>query len=342
MRRTTLHLSAVAVGFAWYHYCALTFSLLLSACSSPNWIDISSVDAPVESKTPPISDYQWAESDPAAIAPGFLVHISSLDPKLNGVFPVDIDGILRLPHERSLSTIGLDLRSLEKAIRDTYRDYFKSPNEIKVTIAKKEYLIDVQGLVLKPGHLMVRENTGLDEIIALAGGLQDRNPSEKPRYVTIRGHQNFGMLRLADYHAGAHPVAPHWHGGEHVFFQTGPPVIAEALRSDPSLVRVVGQVKNPAEYPATPGATFFTYLLQAGGPSDRADLANITLIRAEENKTIACTFSSQTFREIPPIKPGDTLIVNADVATPIEKRSRIFASLASVLTSLGMIALATM
>ena len=89
-----------------------------------------------------------------------------------------------------------------------------------------------------------------------------------------------------------------------------------------------------------PGATFFTYLLQAGGPTDRADLANITLIRPDATTTRARTFNSQNFHDIPPIEPGDTIIVNADVPTQTEKSSRVAASVASILTSLSMMAIA--
>jgi protein involved in polysaccharide export with SLBB domain len=103
---------------------------------------------------------------------------------------------------------------------------------------------------------------------------------------------------------------------------------------------VIGQVKAPAEYPVNPGATFFTYLLQAGGPTDRADLANITLIRPDATTTRARTFNSQNFHDIPPIEPGDTIIVNADVPTQTEKSSRVAASVASILTSLSMMAIA--
>jgi protein involved in polysaccharide export with SLBB domain len=186
----------------------------------------------------------------------------------------------------------------------------------------------------------VHETTSIDEIIALAGGLNEKDPSSKVRYLHIRGQDGAGIIRLADYHSGIQTLDPHWQGGERLFFQTDAPLFTYSSPKDSSIVRIMGQVRAPAEYAVKPGATFFTYLLQAGGPTDRADLANITLIRSDTNSTRARTFNSQNFHDVPPIEPGDTLIVNADVATPAEKSTRVAASIASVLTSLSMLAIA--
>jgi protein involved in polysaccharide export with SLBB domain len=309
-------------------------------CLTSGWVDVASIDAAPVTESAVQLSYEWPLPQANSIAPGYVIQISSLDPKLHGTFRVDINSTLKLPHEQSLTTSGLDESSLQAAVRSAYRGFFKSPQEIRVSVASTERLIDVQGLVVKPGQYPVHETTSIDEIIALAGGLNEKDATTKVRYLHISGTSGSGIIRLADYHSGIHALDPHWQGGERLFFQTDAPLFTYASPKDQSVVRIMGQVRAPAEYAVKPGATFFTYLLQAGGPTDRADLANITLIRSDTTSTRARAFNSQNFHDVPPIEPGDTLIVNADVATPAEKSTRVAASIASVLTSLSMLAIA--
>ena len=323
-----------------FFLCQIVIPLLASACSGTGWVHVASIDAPSTVDSAMASPYEWRQPVPNTIAPGYSVHISSLDPKLNGTFRVDIDNTLKLPHDKTITTTNLDENSLRDSIRSTYRNFFKSFDQLQVKIVATEHLIDVQGLVIKPGQYIVKETASIDEIIALAGGLNEKGQPQKVKYLNIRGPNGAGIIRLADYHSGVQSLAPHWEGGERLFFQTDAPNLVQVSNNDPSVVRVIGQVKAPAEYPVNPGATFFTYLLQAGGPTDRADLANITLIRSDTSSTRARTFNSQSFRDIPPREPGDTIIVNADIATETEKTSRVVASIAGVVTSLSMIAIA--
>lgn len=291
---------------------------------------------------PTVPPYVWPTERSNTVAPGSLVRISSLDQKLNGTFRIDIDNTLKLPHDKVISTKGLHTEDLEAAIRTTYQGYFKSQADLRVSIVKKDYLIDVQGLVGKPGQITVTENTSLDEVIVQAGGLRAHGTLDEVRYVRIDGPSGSGIIPLTDYHSGARSVTPHWGGGERLFFQTSAKGEELSPSSSPPVVRVIGQVKNPAEYTATPDSTFFTYLLEAGGPTDRADLAHITLIRAGDTETHARTFNSHDFKDIPPIEAGDTILVNADVPSPMEKSTRVASSIATVLTSLSMLALAAL
>lgn len=318
----------------------LTALFFTSACSNARWVDVASPPASSGLELSVTVPYEWRSPGTSTIAPGYAIRISSPDPKLNGTFRVDINNSLKLPHERTISTIGVDESSLQERVRATYAHFFKSPEELQTRVESRERLIEVQGLVIKPGQHLVEESASIDEVIALAGGLNEKGSTEKVRYLQIRGTHGTGMIRLADYYGGIQLLTPHWEGGERLFFQTDNSTLPHGFSAEPSVVRLIGQVKAPADYPVKPGATFFTYLLAAGGPTDRADLANITLIRSSAGATRARAFNSQTFNEIPPIEPGDTLIVNADVATPTEKSSRVAASIASVLTSLCMIAIA--
>lgn len=310
-----------------------------NGCLSSPWVPVASVAQPSTITLGSQPTYVWPSEQRDTVSPGSHVTISSVDRKLNGTFRVELDGTLRLPYDQIVATQGLHLHTLQNRIQEMYRHYFKSPTDLHVKVIKESVLIDVQGLVAKPGQYSVSEKASLDEIIAHAGGLQERNGADKVRFLQIKGLESSGIIALTEYHSGRNVVAPRWTGGERLFFQTSASNVADGAMPSSQVVRVIGQVRSPAEFQAQPDATFFSYLLQAGGPTDRADLGHITLIRNTSAQTLVRTFNSQSFGDIPAIEPGDTILVNADVATPVEKTSRVAASIASVLTSLSILAI---
>ena len=317
--------------------------LNLAACSGPRWVPLpkQSYSATPDSSELAESSSVLYERPPNEVAPGNLIEIRSPDSKLNGDYRVEFDGSLKLPYNVRVNSFGLTEDQLTDSIRSSYRTYLRSPNEIKVTVSKKEYLVDAQGLLNKPGKYVVKQNTSLDEIIAEAGGVQTgTNPENVPRFVRINGLGGTTVIALADYHSGNHKLQPNWQGGETLFFQTEGGAASASLQRESNSVRILGQVKNPAEYAAETNADFYTYLIKAGGPTDRADLGNIMVIRHQTGQTSALTFNLLDTSEIPEIVPGDTIILNADNATPLEKKGRIGASFANIITSLGIIAIA--
>jgi protein involved in polysaccharide export with SLBB domain len=320
----------------------MALPVVMTACSSSNWVVVPAFDEQAQALSPQEPSRVWSTESPHELAPGTIIKLSSSDPRVNGSFRIELDHSLRLPHDRSLSTTQLDTNDLTRRIQALYANLFRTPKELQIEVITGEYTLDVQGLVLKPGPYTVSESTSIDEIISRAGGLRDQNSSDKVRYLRIDGKEGSAIIPLADYYSGAHSVTPHWHGGERLFFQTSPHGLPYQSVASTAVVRVIGQVKNPAEYTATPDSTFFTYLVRSGGPTDRADLARITLIRKVGRETQARTFNSQDFEEIPPIEPGDTILVNADITSTTEKSTRVASSIASILTSLTVLALATL
>lgn len=310
-----------------------------NGCSGSRWVPVASVAQPSTTTLARQPTYVWPTDQRDMVGPGTLVTISSADRKLNGTFRVELDGTLRLPHDQLVAAQGISFHTMQSRIQEMYQHYFRSPADLQVKVTKEAVLIDVQGLVSKPGQYSVAETASLDEIIAHSGGLQDHSGTEKVRFLQIKGPHGSGIIALSEYHSGRNVIAPRWTGGERLFFQTSASNVADAAAHSSQVVRVIGQVRSPAEFQAQPDATFFSYLLQAGGPTDRADLGHITLIRNTSSQTLVRNFNSQSVSDIPAIEPGDTILVNADVATPVEKTTRVATSIASVLASLSILAI---
>lgn len=323
----------------------ITSLAILCSCSGPHWTKTplspsTSLESSSSNAAGSKSSYDWNRNITSDIRPGYLIGLNSGDPKVNGEFRVEIDGTLKLPYNVQVKTSGVDEKLLQSEINSAYRGYFRSADEVKVSILKRERLLDVQGLVEKPGQYPFRQNASLDEVIAQAGGLQE-NLENKVQYVRIEGDNQSAIIRLADYHSGIKSMTPSWQGGESLFFQTEGVNFSDNSNSN-SIVRILGEVKNPAEYSIDPNSNFFTYLVKAGGPTDRADLGNVTLLRSSKTESSTISFNTQSSDEIPAIKPGDTIIVNADNASQFEKKSRIGANIANIITSIGIIIIAAM
>lgn len=316
----------------------LMIVLLLAGCTESRWVTVpNSASTNKTGQSFESSGFPVTDRLSTAIAPGYLIGLRSSDPKVKGEFRVEFDGTLKLPYNVKLTAADLSESQLRDEIRNAYRTYFRSPNDINVTVLQKEYLVDAQGLVQKPGRYVLKEDGTLDELIAQAGGLQDSSSAEgKAKYAFIStATGTHGLIKLADYHSGKQQKA-HWLGGESVFFQSD----AQGGAKGNTAVTVLGQVKSPSQYVAEETGDFYTYLIKAGGPTDRADLGNITVIRPNGNTTSALSFDAQSPASIPQILPGDTIIVNADNPSQLEKKSRVWANFANIISALGIIVVA--
>jgi len=263
------------------------------------------------------------------ILPGYRIRLTcSQDKKLNGKFRVKFDGQLKLPYHVTLQAAGLKSEELQRKIVQAYRPYFRSVPPISVQIDERLHYVAVQGLVEKPGQYLIKENGTLDELIAKAGGLQRDFSSRqlKARYARITKGDEVLFVNLADYYAGTAPELGLWQGGESVFFQTDGDLSATAaVRA----VQILGQVVNPGEYNFSPEADFFYYLSKAGGPTERADLERIEIVRVVNHEKKSVVFRLKDASTLPKLRPGDIVMI------PPEQPKTAISNFTSILTSIS-------
>ena len=287
----------------------------------------------------------WQTRPNSEIAPGFEIHIENAeDAKINGTFRVGPDGNLKLPYDVKVKAAGSTVPQLQQDVRNGYKSLLKAP-AMNVTIANREYYVDVRGLVRKPGQYLVKDTSSLDELIAKADGLQESARPDgsgnqaQAEYARIEQLGVTGVIRLRDYFSGQSELIPAWQGGETIFFQSergAGALVGEATRD---YVTVLGQVRNPGEYPYVANADVFHYFLKAGGPTDRGDVNELSLIKMTPSGRQVTTFRLEQSDSIPSINAGDTLIVGSDVPGPVEKKTRVIGGVASIITGVATIIL---
>ena len=322
----------------------LTCAVLISACTSrPRdwvWATRAATESPAsfESTTSPARP-MWRVRAENEIAPGFELELSCpADRALSGAYRVEADGLLRLPYKVQIDANGLSTEALKTELDRAYRPFLKAP-DFRVTIKHRMFFVDVQGLVTKPGPVLVKSDSSLDEIIAGAGGLQQTPERQaQAQYVRVVQGATSGTFKLRDYFAGSLTGLPIWQGGEKIFFQSEGGPLESKGKVARRYINLLGQVRSPGEYPYEHG-DFHRYLIAAGGPTDRADLDNISLIRMHGDSVGTRNFTAHEPTELPTLEPGDTVIVQADNPSPLEKRSRVIGGFMSILTSIATVVL---
>jgi hypothetical protein len=277
------------------------------------------------------------------VSPGYLIGLNNIDDEqLNGEFRIGFDSILRLPYDININTEGLSETELKNNIISAYKKFFKSTPTLGVSVLEREFWIDVRGLVKNSGKYLVRKDASLDEILAKAGGLE-RNNSGEALAQAIRITQSGEVvtnINLNEYYSGKQLSMPEWEGGNLVFAQLQPETVTSSgitnkKISSSKAVQMVGQIKNPGELKFLPGADIFYYLVKAGGPTEKADLNRIMIVREANGKKQQKNMNIEQLQEAPVILPGDLILVNSDVPGEFKKRLDVAQAISGVFTSIG-------
>jgi protein involved in polysaccharide export with SLBB domain len=260
----------------------------------------------------------------------------SSDGALNGVFQVNEKGKLILPYEVEVLVEGLQVEEVKKLLNRRFRQFLRNPN-FQVSVEGQEVYVHLQGLVEKPGSYLISSDSSLDEILLSAGGLlKSTDKRATARYVRITQFGKPRLVNLQDYYSGTPDLIPSWQGGESLFFQYEG---NNNVSADRDYIHVLGEVLSPGAYPFSSQLDILAYLTEAGGPTDRADLSRMTLLSREEGGLRQAQFDFDDVRTLPGIQPGDTLIIPSSNPTGLERGTGIAASLAAVLSSIGLIAI---
>ena len=289
--------------------------------------------------------FEWHARAEGIVAPGFEIELTSpADEKLNGKYRVAFDGIVELPYGVRVRAAGLSDAQLKKEIGRAYTEYFRSEPNVLVTVSSRMYWVDVRGLVDKPGQYLVRRDSSLDEVLSAAGGLangkSDQGADAGVRYVRVTQAGRAILVNLADYFAGLQPVSPRWQGGETLFVQTSAAGGAASGAAGPAVVQVLGQVKNPGEYQYSAEQDVVDYLVRAGGPTERATLSRVEIIRRDGAEKKAILFSLEQSEErlaVPALQAGDILMIHADNLTETERATRTASEISTIITGIATV-----
>ncbi len=294
-----------------------------------------------ETNTPHLPTAREIRNDPATAAdpvlqPGFVIEMTNIeDRKLNGSFKIEFDGSMHLPYNVVLKTSGLKLVDVKAEMSKAYRKFFKNPSSFNVQLKKRVYLVEVRGLVEKPGVLTIEPHSSLESIISQAGGLSKEVP---PKYLrVVHKDQSQLALSIVDYFkAGSQFAGLQIKAGDTLYFQVDTPE-GGASMMNLTTIQIMGEVLKPGSLTYQPGHDLYDYLLQAGGPAPLADLSHIRIIRGPSQNRLIADMDLIEEEKRPVVHPGDLILVPYDKATPFEKKLTQTASIATIISAVALI-----
>jgi polysaccharide export outer membrane protein len=228
---------------------------------------------------------------------------------LNRQVRVNGEGEVTLPLVGVVKVAGFSPKTIEKRLMTAYgSNYLRDP---QINLFVKEYRhqrVSVTGAVDKPGYYEIIGPRKLMEILAMAGGLQDKGPNSKAGDVVhvIRQHgspQNM-FIDLKQLQVQGNPeLNISIHNGDVVHV----PFAGNAY--------VLGGVRNPGCVAVRDNLTLSQALALSGGMDPLLATKQVSVMRLDENRrpiTITAHLNKILSRQEPdvPLKDNDVVVVN--------------------------------
>ena len=234
----------------------------------------ATVDLPL---TPPVDPYRIGPGDELSI------DVFGID-ELQRTVRVQPDGRIALPILGRLSLQKLTLEEAEARIATMLRERRLATNpEVFVTVTEYQSQgVFVQGAVARPGLYQVPGGRRLVEVLSSAGGLSQRDPSGQKIFV-MRSDGQVGEPRRME--VDAYRLLALADTSLNVLILPGDMImVPEPLAAK---VFVTGAVTAPGavEGSSATGLTVLQAITAAGGPTPRARLTEINVIRRQPDGT---------------------------------------------------------
>jgi len=172
---------------------------------------------------------------------------------------------------RKKTQIPVDLEALLMK-GNASRNVLLEPGDV-IVVPQLEDRVHVLGEVARPGYYDLKEGDRLLDVIQKAGWF---TPKAGPDRISVmrNGSQQIKLDLVAFLQKGDGsqnvPMAP----GDVIF-----------VPETDNRAAVIGEVKNPGSYVERPGMRVVSLLLDAGGPTDKANLKDVAIIRQVGGKS---------------------------------------------------------
>jgi len=294
-------------------------------------------EAPVQSVEPPGAPLALPEPpqgpEPYRVRTGDLLTISVLgEPDMTMTLPVGPDGRISYYIARDVVAAGRTFEELRAEITDKLREHFKDP---QVTVSGHEYrgnTVAVLGLVSRPGEYIVRSDTRLLDVIAMAGGIAF-NPywsavysmgmdiADLRRAFLLRGDKFVDVDFEALFSRDEAAVA-----ANNVIVQAGDRIYIPSAATLENKVMVLGEVVSPKVVRYQRDVSFLEAIAEAGGVKESAWERRAFIVRGSLRRPAVIPIS---LREVAmgaapdvPLRSGDIVYVPKTALGKVDEIAR--------------------
>lgn len=196
-------------------------------------------------------------------------------------------------------------------------------------VRKGASTVYVMGEVAKPGAFETREGATFLNILANAGGPTRFADTRQIRL--LRANGTIDVVDLVRFTEGAGGPLPAVKAGDAIF------VPEKAETQEPSWLKIspnravqaIGALYKPGRFEWSDEMSIFDLLAQAGGPTARADIAHIQIMRREGDQAHATIFDLESFlkgggamSKVPKIQAGNVVLVPELPQDPADNKAQ--------------------
>lgn len=187
----------------------------------------------------------------------------------------------------------------------------------------------VMGEVAKPGAFETKEGATFIDILANAGGPTRFADTRQIRI--IRGTGKVEMFDMPKYTEGKAGKPPAVSAGDAIFVPEKNETQEPSWLKIPTTraVQVMGALYKPGRFEWADEMSLFDLLAQAGGPTARADIAHIQILRNENDRANPILFNLERFlkgggsvKDVPKIRAGYIIMVPELPQDPNDNKSQ--------------------
>ena len=228
---------------------------------------------------------------------------------LNRQVRVNGEGEITLPLVGPVKVAGLSPKSIERRLMQAYgSNYLRDP---QVTLSVKEYRhqrVSVTGAVDRPGYYEIIGPRKLLEILAMAGGPQDKGVNSKAGDVVhVTRSQGSPQNLIIDLKRLQVQMDPE----VNIPIRTGDVVHVPFAGN----AYVLGGVRSPGSVPVRDNLTLSQALAMAGGTDPILATSQVNIMRLDDQRnpiTITAHLGKVMSRQEPdvPLKDNDVVVVN--------------------------------
>lgn len=274
------------------------------------------------------------------MSPGHLFAIyHPSDSKLSGRYRADFNGRLRLPYNVVVEVKNKSFNELRDEVLENYSKFFqRGVSKVSFELSRRDYYVEVRGLVKKPGRYLVSQSDTLDLVINQAGGVEG-NVVEDYFSATLKQQQYSYQVLLNSYFENAQSSTPiYWVGGDSVFVAKLDSLSGKS--GEMPFVTILGGVNKPGKILYQKDASLYYYIDKASGAIAGLGYKECYVFRNTVEGVKRINFDFDKPETIPVIFPNDTIYMNTQVQTAGDTWLSRITQIASVISMIALLIIA--